>query len=70
MFVSQLKAAWASVTPHSSLFLSSASAGERYLYSFFNTGSEKNGFSLKCCDSVYKRLNGVYGAARDVRTPK
>jgi hypothetical protein len=51
-FTSQLKAAWASVTPHSSFFSPSMFGVGRYLYSFFNTGSEKNGFSPKYCNAT------------------
>ena len=49
-----------SVIPSASAVSSDAAGGETYLNSFFNTESEKYGFSLKC----YRVMNG--STTRDV----
>jgi len=59
--VSQLKAAWASVIPYSSFFSPSTSVGGEYPYTFFSTGSEKYGFSLKYCNTICEPQNWVRG---------
>ena len=53
------------MTPHSSFFSPSTFAGGEYLYSFFNTVSEKNGFSLKYYSATCELRDLDLGNERD-----